>query len=277
MPARVTACTMPGVTAALGQSIDVPGVPNLRDLGGYPTRDGGRVRSGLLYRSTQLSQLPPGDPTYARLGIRNVYDLRTDAERIAEPDRLPDGAELVVLDVLRDHRGAPPAELEQILVDPNAAQALLGDGRATALFVGAYREIVSLDSALDAYRLFFADLAQARTPALFHCTTGKDRTGWGAAALLMLLEVPDELVMEDYLRSTDYLLAAYKPVLDQFEAIGGDPELLQPVIGVHEEYLAAALDEMCSRYGTIEGYFDHGLGLDADVQSAIRIAFVERD
>jgi hypothetical protein len=44
-----------------------------------------------------------------------------------------------------------------------------------------------------------------------------------------------------------------------------------------EQYMAAALDEMRQRYWTIEGYFDEGLGLDADVQSAIRIAFLERD
>jgi protein-tyrosine phosphatase len=260
-----------------GQTIDVPGVPNFRDLGGYPTRDGGRVRSGLVYRSTDLGKLPPGDPAFAQLGIRSVYDMRTELERAAEPDRLPDGAELIVVDVLRGHKGAAPAELHRVLSDPEAAKALLGDGKAVTLFVSAYREIVSLDSALDAYRLFFSDLALDHTPALFHCTTGKGRTGWAAAALLMLLDVPDEVVMQDFLLSSEYLLASCKPVLDEFQAIGGDPALLEPVIGVHEEYLAAALDEMRARYGTIEGYFDQGLGLETDVQSAIRIAFVERD
>jgi protein-tyrosine phosphatase len=263
--------------ATPGQDIPVPGVPNLRDLGGYPTRDGGRMRSGLVYRSTELGKLPPGDPAFARLGIRSVYDMRTAAERAAEPDRLPDGVELIVVDVLRDHRGAAPAELQKVLTDPKAAEALLGDGGAEELFVSAYREIVALGSALDAYRLFFSDLAQNRTPALFHCTTGKDRTGWAAAALLMLCDVSDELVMQDFLLSTDYLMAAYQPVLDQFKASGGDPGLLEPVIGVHEAYLRGAIDEMRSRYGTIERYFDLGLGLEADVQSALRIAFVERD
>ena len=263
--------------ATPGQCIDVPGVPNLRDLGGYPTRDGGRIRSGLLYRSTELGKLSPDDPAFARLGIRSVYVMRTAAERAAEPDRLPHGTELIVVDVLKDHKGAAPAELQRVLSDPDAAGVLLGDGRAEELFVNAYREIIGLGSALDAYRLFFSDLAQNRTPALFHCTTGKDRTGWAAAALLMLCDVSDELVMRDFLLSTDYLMAAYQPVLDQFRAIGGDPALLQPVIGVHESYLRTALHEMRSRYGTIEGYFEQGLGLEPDVQSALRVAFVERD
>jgi protein-tyrosine phosphatase len=220
------AATIASVTvAAPGQSIDVPGVANLRDIGGYATRDRARVRTGLLYRSAGLANLKPSEPAFTRLGVRSVYDMRTTRERLVGPDRIPDEVDLVVVDVLRGRRGAARAGSE------------------------AYREIVSLPSALDAYRLFFSDLALGRTPALFHCTAGVDRTGWAAAALLMLLHVSEEHVMHDFLLSS----------------------------GARVEHLTAALDEMRSRYGTIERYFDLGLGLDVDVQSAIRIAFIERD
>ena len=88
------------VTGQAGESIAIATVPNLRDLGGWPTRDGRRVRRKLLYRSTQLDQLAGADlGAFAALGIRSVYDLRTETERTARPDRLPAGTEHIVVDV----------------------------------------------------------------------------------------------------------------------------------------------------------------------------------
>jgi protein-tyrosine phosphatase len=262
-----------------GESIAIPSVPNLRDLGGWPTKGSGRVRAGLLYRSTDLHRLAGDDlAAVEALGIRTVFDLRTEAERTAQPDRLPPGAELVVVDVLADSSGAAPAQLMRVLGDPVAAAEMLGDGKAVKLFEHGYREVVSLPSALAAYRTFFSDLARPEhRPALFHCTTGKDRTGWGAAAMLMLLGVSDEDVMRDYLLTNAQLVPAMQPVFDRFQAAGGDPDLLRPVIGVQEEYLEASLDEMRRRYGSIEGYFADGLQFDAGARQAVVDAFVEPD
>jgi protein-tyrosine phosphatase len=82
--------------------------------------------------------------------------------------------------------------------------------------------------------------------------------------------------MRDYLITNQVLVPALQPVLDRFAAAGGDPDLLLPVIGVQREYLESALDDMRERYGTVEGYFTEGLGIDADGQDALRAAFVER-
>jgi len=73
--------------------------------------------------------------------------------------------------------------------------------------------------------------------------------------MLMLLGVPDEVVMQEYLLTNEQLLPESKPIFDRFEAMGGDPELLMPVYGVRKEYLEAAMDEMRKRFGTVEGYF----------------------
>ncbi len=260
-----------------GQSIAIAAVPNLRDLGGWPTRDGGNVRWGLLYRSAELNQLAGADlAAFAALGVRAVYDLRTATERSAQPDRLPPGTEHVVLDVLEGSADAAPAQLLPVMTDPQAAERLLGGGRAGLLFAGAYREIVSLPSARAGYRRLFSDLIrEEHRPALFHCTAGKDRTGWAAAMLLTLLGVPDELVMREYLLTNAQLLPAEQRVLDHFRALGGDPELLRPLVAVAPEYLAAALAEMRQQFGTIEGYFSAGLEIDAGAQKALRDVFVE--
>ncbi|MBI4675634.1 MAG: tyrosine-protein phosphatase [Chloroflexi bacterium] len=116
-------------------NIKIASLPNLRDIGGWQTRDGARVRTGLLYRSTELDKLHGEDMgTFAKLGIRSVYDLRTEAERSAQPDRLPPNTEYIVLDVLKDLSGAAPAQVLMALSDPKIAAEMLGGGKAVAHF-----------------------------------------------------------------------------------------------------------------------------------------------
>ena len=260
-----------------GASIRIASLPNLRDLGGWPTAGGGRVRRGLPYGSTDLGKLSDADmPAVAALALRTVYDLRTESERKAEPDRVPAGADYVVLDVLADAPGAGPAQLLAVLSDPAAAAAELGGGRGVAIMARGYRDTVGLGSALRAYRRLSSDLARERNrPALFHGTTGTDGTGWASAAMLMLMGVSFDDPMAQHLLTSDQLLPTLQPVFDRFASAGGDPELLRSVLRVEPGYLEAALDEMRGRFGTIAGHFD-ALGLDAEVQAALRDAFVDR-
>ena len=214
--------------------IAIEGLPDLRDVGGRPT-PGGRVRTRALYRAGGLSGLAgPDAADLARLGIRTVYDLRTADERAERPGHVPRGARCVAPDVLRDARG-----LARTLCDPTAPPAVVEH---------AYRQLVALPSALDAYKRLFHELAQRpHRPALLHCTTGADRTGWAAAALLLLLGVGDEDVMADY--------------------------LLVPTPFARREYLEAAVDEMQRRHRTIDAYFATGLGLGAAGVAGLRAAF----
>ena len=261
-----------------GRRIDIPSVPNLRDIGGYPTAGGGRVRRGELFRSTELDHLGGEDlEAFAALGIRTVFDLRTRRERAAQPDVVPPGTEQIVCDVYQDLQSDTPGQLLRALGDPAAAREMLGGGRAVELFEHGYRDLVRLPSAQRAYRLLFTTIADgSKRPALFHCTTGKDRTGWAAAAILLLLGVSEDDVLHDYELTNRDLIPALKPVFEHFRAVGGDPGLLMPALGVDPEYLRTALDEMQVRFGTIEGYFADGLGIDAEQQARLCTALVER-
>jgi len=253
-------------------------LPNFRDLGGHPTADGGRVRTGLVYRSTDLGRLDPSAvAALGRLGIRTVFDLRTAAERERQPDRLPPGSAYVVADIAGDSRGRSPADFAALFEDPATATRALGGGRASTLFLDTYREFVHLESARAGYRRIFTDLAGGTSvPALIHCTTGKDRTGWAAAALLLFLGVPEEAVMEEYLRSGPLLVPVVQPLIDAFTARGGDPELVWPLLGVRPAYLEAAVGEARRLHGSIEGYVADGLGVDDHSRAALRATLVER-
>jgi protein-tyrosine phosphatase len=235
------------------------------------------VRRGSVYRSEDLGRLGGEDAiAFARLGIRTVYDLRTADERAARPDRLPAGTATVVLDVLYDSTDATPAQLMTLFEDPRRAAEALGVGGGAAMFERKYREFVALESARMAYRRLFAALADgACAPALFHCTTGKDRTGWAAAVLLLFLGVPYDAVMADYLLSADRLAGTFRPTLDAFAARGGDPDLLLPLVGVRPSYLETALDEMRRAYGTVEAYVANGLGIDTGARQNLRARLVQ--
>lgn len=261
---------------SLGIALNIPPVPNLRDVGGYKTRDGATVARELAYRSDTFYPMTAKDDRKLEvLRLKNDYDLRTAAEAKAEPDEMPPGVRYHLLNVLADARSAAPAELEKLLHEPKKANAALGGGKIEALFMEGYREFISLPSARQSYRTLFLSLAdREKLPAVFHCTTGKDRTGWAAAALLTLLGVPPETVMEDYLRTNEYTLPQFKQTIDAFVAAGGDRDIAVAVFGVKPEYLEASFDEMRKHYGTIDKYFSEGLGIDAAGQQALRDRFL---
>ncbi|WP_116131104.1 tyrosine-protein phosphatase [Tropicimonas sp. IMCC34043] len=260
-----------------GAQIPIAALPNMRDLGGWPTTDGRRVRRGLLFRSTDLDRLDvAGREELERRSLRTVIDLRTAAERQAKPDRLPTGATQIVCDVMADAADSAPTQLQKIIANPEESLDLLSDGKVATLFERGYRDFVSLPSAMAGYSRMFTTLAEdGYLPALFHCTTGKDRTGWAAAIMLTVLGVSREDVLRDYLLTNDQLLPALQPVMDRFEVEGGDPALLLPVLGVRAAYLQAAFDEVQRRFGFLQSYLVDGLGLDTALQQQLRAAFTE--
>ena len=121
-------------------------------------------------------------------------------------------------------KGAVQQNVRKILSNPKTANEALGGGKAATAIAKTYRDFITLQSANAAFRQLFLEMGQPdQLPSLFHCTTGKDRTGWATAALLTLLGVPEDEVYKDFLRSNDYVLPAYKTYIDRFVAAGGDP------------------------------------------------------
>ena len=258
--------------------IDIPTAYNLRGLGGLPVRDG-VFRAGQVFRSAQLSDLSDGDlPGFEALDIATVYDLRTAGERRTQPDRLPGGMRVVVLDVLADalSSAAANSSLTSLIADPAQAQDLLGGGRAKELMIQSYRDIVNLPSALRSYRAYFLDLAdpQRTGAALFHCTTGKDRTGWAAASTLTFAGADRDTIYADYLETNTDLLPMTQPMVDAAAAQGIDPDLLWPVLGVDRDYLDTAFAEVERAFGSFDGYLRQGLGLTDDVLAALTARLV---
>jgi protein-tyrosine phosphatase len=260
------------VNDAYRRTVSIASAPNLRDLGGMPSANG-NVKRGVLYRSASLSSLTDTDQGwFSTLGIQTVYDLRTAAEAAESPDRLPAGTERINLDVLADASASIAASVGQLTTDPRTFVASLADGQAERLFEDSYRDFVRMPSALNAYRSLYLSLLDEdrQGAALFHCTTGKDRTGWAAASLLTLLGVSEADVYDDYLQTNTDLLPALEPVLQQAESHGVEREALMPVLGVRESYLAASFQQMHEQFGGIHEYATDGLGLSSGQLHGLR-------
>ncbi|MFJ9340860.1 tyrosine-protein phosphatase [Streptomyces sp. NPDC101733] len=255
-------------------------VANLRDLGGTPLAGGRTVLPGLVLRSAALDRLDlDADPVVAGLGLRTVIDFRTEAERADHPDRVPAGVRLLVRDVLADKLGESrtpaAAQLKDLLADPVVAEEHLGGGKAQALFGSVYRSFVSTASAQAAYRTLLEEVADPGAgPLLFHCTAGKDRTGWGATVILSLLGADEATLTAEYMSVNPAVKAAFAPMIEGFTAAGGDPDIALALIGVFPPYLEAGLDEVATRYGSMEKYVREGLGVPDETVEALRARLV---
>lgn len=240
--------------------------PNLRDAGGYRTADGRWVRMGLIYRSDQLSRLDDSDlARLAELDLGTVVDLRTRTEREREPDRVPPGADPVVLDVAADAAGSLGGDMRQ-------AMSMIAAGRGAGLLTEANRDFVIQPSARSAYGSLLTRIATQERGLLYHCTSGKDRTGWASAVLLSLLGVPYETVMQDYLVSNDYLADKNRAILAAAHKAGGgmDPAHLEAVLTVRAAYIGAAFAEVERRYGSMDAYARDALGIDDEMLERLR-------
>ncbi|MEU1119733.1 MULTISPECIES: tyrosine-protein phosphatase [unclassified Streptomyces] len=258
--------------------IPLQGAVNVRDVGGYRTYDGERVAYGRVFRADALNKLTDADlGTVAGLGVKTVVDFRVPAEvQYDGADRLPAGVAAVSRPVTDNGLFA------QLLTaigskDPVKQEEMLGNGKAAAFMREVYRTFVTDSANRAQFAATLRSVANSRTPLLYHCTSGKDRTGWTTYLLLRLVGVPERTAVDDYLASNTYR-AAYDAQLRAALKQGGlmeNPDLIIPLQEVRTDYLGTALDEATRRYGGFTGYLSKGLGLDAGTILKLRRRMVD--
>ncbi len=269
-----------GVTPAPTPSerrVALEGTCNFRDLGGYATTDGRRVRAGVLFRSDNLSRL--GESAHARLaslGLRAVVDLRTANERATRPNRLPTSG--APREVHLPISLLPELELRWTTRE-KLRFALRGGVRRLdgARLLQAYRELPTRAAAPLA-RMFELLLEPPGGPLLIMCMGGKDRTGFCAAMILTALGVPREQVLEDYLLTNTLAAARVGRLVRRLRLLTlnqVDAATLRPFLEARAEYLAAALDAIDARHGGVDAYLTDAAGLGPKARESLRAALLE--
>lgn len=251
---------------------------NVRDVGGYRTYTGGQVRQGLVYRADALGKLTPADiTTVAGLGLTKAVDFRIPMEvQYDGADRLPPGLSATARPV--SDLGLYGTLLTAIgSGDPVRQEQMLGGGRAEAYMRDIYRTFVSSPENRAQFAATLREIADGKQgPLLYHCTSGKDRTGWMSYVLLRALGVPEATAGGDYLASNTFRGAYDAQVRAGLKQSGRmqNPDLLIPLQEVRQDYLDAATAQMEATYGSFYGYLTTGLGLDLDTLAKLQVKMV---
>ncbi len=249
-----------------GRVLEVDGVINFRDIGGYHTVSGERVRQGMLYRSGDLSALTEdGAAVLAEIGLRTVYDLRTSPEIVNRPNRIPPGASVIHLPIHEDDEQA--ISFMQAISRHNLQKQWID-----------YNVFVLAEEKAERYgRLFEALADDVVEPALLLCTAGKDRTGIGSALFLLMLGVPEEAVIADYTMSNVHFPEILGYAQSRYDQHRFFTRLLNmDAIDLHIFHLARAetmevmIRHLTAEYGSIENYLIDRAGLDLETIEALR-------
>ena len=241
--------------------LPLEGGRNFRDLGGYATADGKRVKWGKVFRSGSMAGLTPADYQYlSKLGIKSVCDLRTKQERSAEPNKWVESAEIAYWTRDYDMSGG---DLGAML-----AKGTTPDEMKKAM-TAMYREL-PMEQA-PAYREIFQRLAGGEIPLAFNCSAGKDRAGTAAALILSSLGVPDETVFADYAMSEKILKNSNMMSDSKGSRAFGPlaklpPEALEPLMASDPAYIKAAFASIREKHGSVLNYVRDELGItDAQI------------
>ena len=240
---------------------------NFRDLGGLPTSDGRQLRHGVLFRSEGPKNFIGHHRDDLRaIGFRAIFDLRSAGERADAPHDWQDAVcEWLHCDMNQDLRAADRTEWDRLREGDDAVAGI-------AVMAQNYAEMPA--ALLAHWRPMTEALLGGRMPALVNCTAGKDRTGVAVAVLLDLLDVPREVILADYRLSAIFGCnmeiqgSLERGFMESFGFVPG-PAVIAALVGVRDEFLGAALDEVAARWGGAQGYFE-AAGLDGKMQDDLR-------
>ena len=241
------------------RSIPLRGASNFRDLGGYTGHAGQTVAWRKLFRSDHLGLLHDDDIAQIhQLKVARVLDFRGAAERTTQVCAIPG------------------AQVSSLAIEPTVVQAIhalvektggIEPADAVNLMQQTYRAFVHDNS--PRFAELFAHLLEDDAPLVFHCTAGKDRTGFAAALILRALGISESVVMQDYLLTNELfrppeLVGSYAP-----------KEVRDVIARVQTGFLEAAFEAVNNSHGSVEQYLEKAMKLDSKQQERLRSLYLQ--
>jgi len=256
------------------------GAPNFRDIGGYKTKEGRTVKTGIIYRSGEFPRLTDEDVTKLdELGIKTVVNFLEQSEiDFRGRDRLPEGTKEVHLPISGEVAGE--------IVDDLIAARKDGDFSKIPVSINPDVHRLLVNEGKEPYAKFLREVIAANgEPLAYHCSHGVHRTGTATAILLSILGVPWDTIRDDYLLSNDYRAAENKKRIAQLDDLAGqNPDVtdrkanlanIEAFYILQGDYIDASYDEIIKEYGSVDAYVREGLGLTPEDIKQLRMVLLE--
>ena len=239
------------------------GAVNFRDLGGYDVGQGRRTRWRCLYRSDSLADLTEEDlARLATLNLHGLIDFRMPQERQSHPNRLPTDHSMRMVEI-----GFWPEGVVEML---SALRALTIDATGVERAVMSHYRRYPFHHKAEYRQMLEVIEEAAGRPMLFHCVSGKDRTGFGAAVILMALGATPSVILQDYL-----LTNSYRRDIGHLMPPGTPVSVAQAFTAASALYLEAAFSTIKQTYGSVDAYLEQGLGFDDKRRANLRNLLTE--
>ncbi|MBD0723702.1 hypothetical protein B6A10_00755 [Flavobacterium sp. L1I52] len=234
--------------------------PNFRTFSGVVNAEGKKIKP-VIYRSGSFSNLNEEEKKAFRdLHINTIVDFRNDYEIAREPDYVPAENHITVKNAPIGNVGVKSMQgFMKAMAKPD-----FGEKQADSLMIEANKTFVAN---ITDFKPFFESLKEDKSVVLFHCSAGKDRTGFAASMFLHILDVPREEIFNDYLKSNE----AIQYIDEQKLAGYGIPtDKMKLLMGVKASYLNAAWNEVEAKYGSVDNMLLKEFGIDAQAKQLIK-------
>lgn len=251
------------------QAIPLKSIHNARELGGYQTADGKAIKKGVLLRTSALNGMSDEDiqtlkETYR---LQHIIDFRLTMEMMQGDDPQIDGAAYHHLDVI-DLSGFPVQNADALDSGSlDLEQIVKLSERFGFLDEKMYLGFLESDTGKKAFAEFFRILLEADPDraVLWHCTSGKDRTGLAAMLLLSAFGVDEATVISDYLLTNEYNAQKIAGTRQYLKAKGYEDSFINKAVivfdSVDERFMRNAIEYLKKEYGSVNNYLLDGLKL----------------
>ena len=239
---------------------------NTRDLGSLINNDGKKIKSHKLIRSGALFNASNSDKKLLKYLVDTIIDFRTEIEREEKPDPIIEGIKIIPIEVMGNKSTGITKEkgFQASLID-----LMRNADTCKSFMINLYKGFFE-ESCLEGYRKFFSILLEDHPKGiLFHCTAGKDRTGFAAILIEYILGISKEDILEDYMYTEecskdeiDYLTNYYvDKIKNNVEEV---TKAVRNAFAPQEEYLEILEKEIIKRYQSIDKFLEKELGIDKD-------------
>ncbi|MFT8470201.1 MAG: tyrosine-protein phosphatase [Oenococcus sp.] len=238
---------------------------NFRDIGGYTSFDGRKIKWGKAFRTAGMADLSPEDLKYLEdRQVDTIIDFRTEAEVAKGPDRVPAHAVDINIPAMDFDRTESTVDYAQLSKEYDQK------GYGYLNMINNYEHLISDEYSNIAYRKFFDLLMTENKTLAYHCTAGKDRTGVASMLLMSALGINEAQIKHDYLITDRLSTEVVRNKIEHMKAEGATPDEIENIHSmwsVNIDYIQRSIDTVKRLSGDPITYLQDYLQLQpADIQ-----------